>query len=100
MESSNPLIDISFYTHDISACCCIVTVRRLRGGGEREKLHRIGSLICHETRNYLMNRGSGLSQKLEITRSVANKFSHAVSGATSPNPSASVLREVSAHNFL
>ena len=33
MESSNPLIDISFYTHDISACCCIVTVRRLRGGG-------------------------------------------------------------------
>ena len=101
MESSNPLIDISFYPHDISACCCIVTVRRLRGGGgEREKLHRIGSLICHETRNYLMNRGSGLSQKLEITRSVANKFSHAVSGATSPNPSASVLREVSAHNFL
>ena len=98
MESSNSLIDISFYPHDISACC-IVTVRRL-GGGEREKLHRIGSLICHETRNYLMNRGSGLSQKLGITRSVANKFSHAVSGATSPNPSASVLREVSAHNFL
>ena len=33
MESSNPLIDISFYSHGISACCCIVTVRRL--GGER-----------------------------------------------------------------
>ena len=97
MESSNSLIDISFYPHDISACC-IVTVRRLGGG--REKLHRIGSLICHETRNYFMNRGSGLSQKLGMTRSVANKFSHAVSGATSPNPSASVLREVSAHNFL
>ena len=31
MESSNPLIDISFYPHDISACCCIVTVRRLEG---------------------------------------------------------------------
>ena len=46
MESSNPLIDISFYPHDISACCCIVTVKRLGGGGEREKLHRIGSLIC------------------------------------------------------
>ena len=45
MESSNPLIDISFYPHDISACCCIVTVKRLGGGG-REKLHRIGSLIC------------------------------------------------------
>ena len=29
MESSNPLIDISFYPHGISACCCIVTVRRL-----------------------------------------------------------------------
>ena len=26
MESSNPLIDISFYLHDISACCCIATV--------------------------------------------------------------------------
>ena len=51
MESSNPLIDISFYPHGISACCCIVTVRRLGGGGG-EKLHRIGSLICHETRNY------------------------------------------------
>ena len=34
MESSNSLIDICFYPHDISACCCIVTVRRL-GGGER-----------------------------------------------------------------
>ena len=33
MESSNPLIDISFYPHGISACCCIVTVRRLGGGG-------------------------------------------------------------------
>ena len=32
MESSNSLIDISFYPHDISACC-IVTVRRLGGGG-------------------------------------------------------------------
>ena len=34
MESSNSLIDICFYPHDISACCCNVTVRRL--GGERE----------------------------------------------------------------
>ena len=37
MESSNPLIDISFYPHDISACCCIVTVRKL-GGGKRETI--------------------------------------------------------------
>lgn len=35
MESRNPLIDISFYPHDISACCCIVTVKRLGGGEER-----------------------------------------------------------------